>query len=278
MAVEPTPLSANNQRLATLRRLTGRRKARLEAQRFVIEGPVALAEALATGLAIEELYVDGRTWAEAFTRAGDDDPFVVTVDLAASGGATVWSLADGVLDSVSDTVTPQGLVAVARRRTCAVSEIAASSGPVLVLIDVADPGNAGTLVRAAEASGAAGVVFAGSSTDAFGPKAVRASAGSLLRLPVAETSDIEECLAELQNSGRSIIATVAQGGAAPEALDLTAAIAVLIGSEAHGLPASVIGSCDLTLTIPVESSVESLNAAVAGAIVLFEASRQRRSR
>lgn len=278
MAVEPTPLSANNQRLATLRRLTGRRKARLEAERYVIEGPVVLTEALSAGLAVEELYVDAHIWAEAFTRAGDDDPFVRTVDLAAAGGATVWSLAEGVLESVSDTVTPQGLLAVARRRTCSVTEIAASSGPVLVLVDVADPGNAGTLIRAAEASGAAGVVFAGSSTDAFGPKTVRAAAGSLLRLPVAEAADVDECLDELRNSGRSILATVAQGGAAPDVLDLTGAIALLIGSEAHGLPESVVSRCDLTLTIPVAATVESLNAAVAGAVVMFEASRQRRAR
>jgi TrmH family RNA methyltransferase len=277
VAVEPTPLSANNQRLATLRRLTGRRKARLEAQRFVIEGPVALTEALSTGLAVEELYVDARTWAEAFTRAGDDDPFVVTVDLAAAGGATVWSLADGVLDSVSDTVTPQGLLAVARRHTCSLAELADSSGPVLVLVDVADPGNAGTLVRAAEASGAAGVVFAGTSTDAFGPKTVRAAAGSLLRLPVAEIAEIEECIEGLRASGRALIATVAAGGTAPDALDLTVPLAVLIGSEAHGLPESVIAACDLRLTIPLAVTVESLNAAVAGAVVMFEASRQRRS-
>ncbi len=277
MAVEPTPLSANNPRLAALRRLTGRRKARLEAGQFVIEGPVALAEALAGGLVVDELYVDARTWADAFTRSGDDDPLVRTVDLAAAGGASVWALADGVLESVSDTVTPQGLVAVAPRRTRTVSEVAAAEGPVLVLIDLADPGNAGTLVRAAEAAGAAGVVFAGSSTDAFGPKAVRAAAGSLVRLPVAEVTDVDACLAELRSSGRSIIATVAGHGAAPEVLDLTGPIAVLIGSEAHGLSSEIVASSDLSLTIPLATSVESLNAAVAGAVVLFEASRQRRA-
>jgi len=278
VAVEPTPLSANNPRLAALRRLTGRRKARLEAGQFVIEGPVALAEALGAGLFVDELYVDARTWAEAFTRSGDDDPFVLLVDLAATSGASVWSLTDGVIASVSDTVTPQGLLAVAPRRTRTISEVAAAEGPVLVLVDIADPGNAGTLVRAAEAAGAAGVVFAGSSTDAFGPKAVRAAAGSLLRLPVAEVADIDTCLVELRRSGRTLVATIAAGGVAPESLDLTGPIAVLIGSEAHGLPREIVASSDLHLTIPLAPSVESLNAGVAGAIVLFEASRQRRAR
>ena len=138
-------------------------------------------------------------------------------------------------------------------------------------------GDVGHLVRAAEASGAAGVVFAGTSTDAFGPKTVRAAAGSLLRLPVAEVAEIEECIEGLRASGRVLIATVAGGGTAPDALDLTVPLAVLIGSEAHGLPESVIAACDLRLTIPVAATVESLNAAVAGAVVMFEASRQRRS-
>jgi RNA methyltransferase, TrmH family len=278
VAVEPTPLSANNPRLAALRRLTGRRKARLDAGQFVIEGPVALAEALGAGLFVDELYVDARTWVEAFTRSGDDDPFVLLVDLAATSGASVWSLTDGVIASVSDTVTPQGLLAVAPRRTRTISEVAAAEGPVLVLVDIADPGNAGTLVRAAEAAGAAGVVFAGSSTDAFGPKAVRAAAGSLLRLPVAEVADIDTCLVELRRSGRTLVATIAAGGVAPESLDLTGPIAVLIGSEAHGLLREIVASSDLHLTIPLAPSVESLNAGVAGAIVLFEASRQRRAR
>jgi len=277
VAVEPTPLSANNQRLATLRRLTGRRKARLEAGRFVIEGPVALAEALAAGVVVDELYVDARTWADAFTSAGGDAPLIELVDMAAASGATVWSLADGVIDSVSDTVSPQGVLAVAPRRTVTIDELLRAPGPVLVLVDIADPGNAGTLVRASEASGAAGVVFAGSSTDAFGPKAVRAAAGSLLRLPIVEAPELRDCLDRLREAGRTLVATVASGGAAPELLDLTGPIAVLIGSEAHGLPPEVVSGCDHRLTIPVAPTVESLNAAVAGALVLFEASRQRRT-
>ena len=277
MAVEPTPLSANNPRLATLRRLTGRRKARLEAGQYVIEGPAALSDALVAGAAIDELYVDAGSWATAFARGAGDDPFIATVDRAAAAGARVWSLGSGVLTSVSDTVTPQGMLAVAPRVTVPVEAFMDAPGPVLVLVDIADPGNAGTLVRAAEASGAAGVVFAGTSTDPFGPKAVRAAAGSLLRVPVAEVTDVDAVLAVLRSHGRHLVALVVSGGAAPELLDLTAPVALLVGSEAHGLPDTVAASCDLAVTIPIESAVESLNAAVAGAVVLFEASRQRRA-
>ena len=100
---------------------------------------MALTEALSAGTTIDELYVDARTWAEAFGRAADDDPFIVTVDLAAAAGASVWSLSEGVLDSISDTVTPQGMLAVAPRRTVSIEQLAAAGGPVLVLVDVAHP-------------------------------------------------------------------------------------------------------------------------------------------
>jgi TrmH family RNA methyltransferase len=120
------------------------------------------------------------------------------------------------------------------------------------------------------------VIFAGSSTDAFGPKAVRAAAGSIVRLPVAESSDLSEVMAELCSSGRVLVATVVDGGALPETVDLSGPVALLVGSEAHGLPAELVDQCSVSVTIPMKSAVESINAAVAGAVVLFECARQRR--
>jgi TrmH family RNA methyltransferase len=274
VVVEPTPLSARNPRVTTLRRLTGRRRARLDEGRFVVEGPVPVGELLAAGAALEELYVDRDAWAAA----GATTPLRRAVERAAAAGVAVWGLPAGVLEQVSDTTTPQGLLAVAARRTVPVAELAARPGPVLVLVDVADPGNAGTSVRAAEAAGAAGVVFAGTSTDPFGPKAVRAAAGSLLRVAVAEATDAPGVLADLRAAGRRLVATVAGGGAPPEQVDLVAPVAVLVGSEAHGLGDPVVAAADHRLTIPLAAGVESLNAAVAGAVVLFEAARQRRGR
>ncbi len=276
MGVEPAPLSANNPRLITLRRLSGRRRARLDAGAFVIEGPVPVAEALAAGAAIDEVYVDGEAWASAEPGSALRD----AVEAAAATGCPVWSLGPGALAKAADTVTPQGLLAVAPRRPVELADLVADAsrtGPILVLVDVADPGNAGTLVRAAEAAGAAGVVFAGTSTDPFGPKAVRAAAGSVLRLPVAEAPDTVAALDLLRGGGRRLVATVATGGVAPEALDLVGPVAVLVGSEAHGLADPVVAASDEHLTIPLDPGVESLNAAVAGAVVLFEAARQRRS-
>jgi TrmH family RNA methyltransferase len=242
----------------------------------VIEGPVPVAEALAAGAVLDDVFVDADAWA----RCQPGSALSAAVESAAAAGTPVWSLPAGALARLADTVTPQGLLAVAPRRPVsldALSPAVVGPAPLLVLIDVADPGNAGTLVRAAEAAGAPGVVFAGTSTDPFGPKAVRSAAGSLLRLPVAEVSDTSAALAAVRASGRRLVATVATGGAAPEATDLTGPAAILVGSEAHGLDAEVVARADDLVTIPLASGVESLNAAVAGAVVLFEAARQRRA-
>jgi TrmH family RNA methyltransferase len=272
VVVEPTPLSANNPRIASLRRLTGRRKARLDAGRFVIEGPVPIGELLAAGAELDELYVDLDQWSSV----DDRSPLREVVRDAEAAGIPVWGLPSSVFASVSDTNSPQGALASAVRSVSAISDLVALDGPLLVLIDLSDPGNAGTLVRAAEAAGCVGVIFAGSSTDAFGPKAVRAAAGSIVRLPVAESSEVTEVMAELRSSGRVVVATVVDGGALPETVDLSGSVALLIGSEAHGLPVEVVDQCSVSVTIPMKSAVESINAAVAGAVVLFECARQRR--
>lgn len=231
-----------------------------------------IGEAFDAGAVIDELYVDEDAW----LAAPDSSALRATVRRATQAGIRVWSLGPGVLARVSDTVNPQGLLAVAPRRTTSVAEVCAGTGPVLVLVDVADPGNLGTLARAAEAAGAAGLVVAGSGTDPFGPKAVRAAAGSLLRLAVAEVDDAGAAMSALAEAGRQLVATVAAGGAAPEDVDLARSPAIVVGSEAHGLPAEIIDAASVRVTIPIVESVESLNVAVAGSVVLFEAARQRR--
>ena len=274
MTVEPTPLSSNNQRLSDLRRLTGRRKSRLDAGRFVIEGPVPVAELLAAGAPIDEVFVDLEQW-----RAADESAVLrAVVRDADAAGTPVWGLDAGVLASIADTDAPQGVLATAPRRTSTLDQLASlGGGPVLVLVDVNDPGNAGTLVRTAEAAGARAVLAVGSTTDLFGPKAVRAAAGSVVRLPIVEQADPVAALDGLRSAGCRIIGTVVAGGAAPDAVDLRGPVAILVGSEAHGLSDAVVERCDDLVTIPMAERVESVNAAIAGAIVLFDAARQRRS-
>lgn len=274
MTVEPTPLSANNPRLADLRRLTGRRRSRVESGRYVVEGPVPIVEMLSAGVAVHELFVDAAEW----SRVDDRSPLRTATRLAFDADVPVWGLADGVVASVADTESPQGVIAVAPRITVDLERLMDESGPVLVLVDVADPGNVGTLVRTAEAAGAAGVVVAGSSADAFGPKAVRAAAGSTARLPIAEVIAVADVLAASAEASRSTVAAVVDGGVAPEAIDLTGPVCLLVGSEAHGLDDATVAACTTRLTVPMAGTVESVNVAVAGAVALFEIARQRRAR
>lgn len=250
-----------------LRRLSGRRSARLEEGAFVIDGPTLLREALAAGVRIEEVFASPEA----------DDEVVAAAEAA---GALVRQVTPDVLARAVDTVTPQGLAAIAHRVDVPVEEAAAAaaSGPLaLVLVDVADPGNAGTLLRAAEAAGAVAVLFCGSSVDPSNAKCVRASAGALFHLPVASGGEVVSVLERLGEHGVRTAATVVHGGEPYDTVDLTGPVAVVLGSEAHGLPARVLAAVDERVTIPMAGRSESLNVAMAGSVLCFESLRQRRA-
>ena len=229
-----------------------------------------LAEALRAGAAIEEVHAEPDALEHPSVRAARD------------AGVEVHEAAPGALAKVLDLTTPRGVVAVVRAAPAELSEVldrAHSTGrPVPVLVSLQDPGNAGTLVRVAEATGCAGVVLTTWSVDVRNPKTVRATAGSVFRVPVVESVELDEVLEGCGRRGVPVLATVGHGGEPPEgAALLDGAVAVLVGAEAHGLPEPVVARCDGSVTLPMEGEVESLNAAVAGAVVLFEAARRRRS-
>ena len=249
-----------------LRRLSGRRSARVQEGAFVIDGPILLREALRAGVRIDEVFV---------TTSADE----VTVAAALAVGALVHEVTPDVLARAVDTATPQGMAAIAGRVEVAleVAVQAAAAGPLaLVLVDVGDPGNAGTLLRAAEAAGASAVLFCGSSVDPSNAKCVRASAGALFHVPVASGGEAVAVLEELRRQGVRTAATVVAGGQPYDDADLTGPVAVVLGSEAHGLPEAVMALVDEHLTIPMVGRSESLNVAMAGSVLCFEALRQRR--
>jgi TrmH family RNA methyltransferase len=229
----------------------------------VVEGPVLVADAVAAGADIETVFAE---------------PGAVDDDLAAAlrgAGIEPTAVQAGGLARVLDTVSPRPVAAV-------VPLPAPDLGPslaadlVLVLVDVGDPGNLGTLVRTAEAAGAGAVVCCGSTADPFAPKAVRASAGSILRVPVVADCTAAEALAALAGEGAGRIALTAGAPDPYDAVDLTGPVALVLGSEAHGLPEGL--EVDRSVSIPMAGAIESLNVATAGAIVCFEAARQRRAR
>jgi TrmH family RNA methyltransferase len=196
---------------------------------------------------------------------------------AAALGVAVHVVPPGAVGKwkATDLVTPQGAVAIARMPAV---DLGAVGGHdlVLVLVDVADPGNAGTLVRSAEAAGAGAVVFCAGTVDPYNPKCVRASAGSVLHLDMVRASAPTATLDALGAAGHRRVAAVPRAGRAPAGCDLSGSIAIVVGGEAHGLADDVLARCDDLVTIPMHGRVESLNAAMAGTLLLFEADRQRR--
>jgi TrmH family RNA methyltransferase len=233
----------------------------------VIEGPTLIREALDAGLVLTEVF------------ASPDADVALLAD-AEGAGAVVRSLPSEVLARSIDTVTPQGMAAIALRIEVSVDEAvaAAASGPLaLVLVDVSDPGNAGTLVRTAEAAGASAVLFCGGSVDPWNPKCVRAAAGALFHVPVASGGEAVAVLELLGRAGVPSAATVVRDGLPYDEADLTGPVAIVLGSEAHGLPPAVVDAVDERLTIPMVGRSDSLNVAMAGSVLCFESLRQRRA-
>lgn len=195
------------------------------------------------------------------------------VQRARDAGVAVTYVDGDALERALTTRTPQPVVAVAARIRATVADVLSRAGdgggPVLVLAGVTDPGNAGTLIRSAAAAGAAGVLHTEGSVDPTNPKVVRASAGALFALPVAPVDD----LWALVEAGLRLVGAAA-GGESPDAVDLTGPLALVVGGEAAGLPDGV--PLDAEVALPLDAGVESLNVAMAGTVLLYEARRRRR--
>lgn len=232
----------------------------------MLEGPDLVTSALDAGADFEAVYVDGAE------RVREDVERLVAA--AESRGVRVYALAPGVLERVADAVTPQPVMAAVRLPLSRLEDIP-TDAMILVLHGLRDPGNAGTLVRSADAAGAAGVVFTGESVDPFNPKTLRATAGSVFHLPVA-VDTLERTLAFFHSRGVTTWASVVRGGVDHRSLDLSGANVVVIGNEAEGLDEDAVARCDGRLTIAMAGAGESLNAGVAGSLLAFEAFWQRR--
>ncbi|OFW35124.1 MAG: hypothetical protein A3F70_13900 [Acidobacteria bacterium RIFCSPLOWO2_12_FULL_67_14] len=173
---------------------------------------------------------------------------------------------------------PSGIVAIARRTPTGLETICAHPHAfVIVAVDVQDPGNVGALIRSAEAAGATGVVVCGASANPFSWKAVRGSMGSILRLPVAARSDVATALRGFRQAGGHVVAAVARGGQTPDEIDWRGRVAIVVGGEGPGLAEDALAQADALVTIPMAPPVESLNVAVAAAVLVYAARRQRQA-
>jgi len=243
-----------------------KRATRWAERAFVVEGAELVRTAMVAGAVPESVYV-------AAEGAGDADVLEVA-GLAGERGVRVFTLAPGVLGKVADTVTPQPVMAVFAMVDHDLS-VATGGSLVVVMDDVRDPGNAGTVVRTADAAGAGAVVFGTGTVDPYNPKTVRSSAGSLFHLPVVVEASTELALRDLAGRGYRCLGAVAHGGEEYTAVDWRAPTVVVLGNESAGLPAGL--PLDARVGIPMEGQAESLNVAVACAVLCFEALRQRRT-
>jgi RNA methyltransferase, TrmH family len=234
-------------------------RARLSGGLVAIEGDHLLEEALLSGMVLKTVFVSEHR----------DIPHMVP------RGVEVMRLTEEVFESVVETQSPQGVAALIVPPVHKLTDVLKSTTPlILIAAGLQDPGNLGTLVRSAEAFGAAGVITTPGTVSAWNQKALRASVGSVFRMPVVGATAEE--IADLKANGVTLMAAVGGTGAtAAQHVDFTKSCALLIGNEGSGLAAEWMKLADERVTIPCPGPVESLNAAVAGSLLLYEASRQR---
>ena len=203
------------------------------------------------------------------------EPGAEVAQRAQAAGAHVHEVSDQVLRAVSDATTPQDVVAVAELPPTSLDFLDLSTGLILVLAQIRDPGNAGTLVRSAIASGCGGVVFTEGSVDPFGPKTLRAGAGAAFRIPIVSKVSLDACLDFLRDAGVATVGADARSDTSIYEIDLTPPTAIVLGNESWGLPDDDSSKLDRVAGIPMPGGAESLNVGVAGSLFLFEATRQR---
>jgi TrmH family RNA methyltransferase len=260
------PFTQRTPRVVAARRLH-RRRDRDEACRFLAEGPQAVREAAAAG-AVLELFGT----LSALAR------YTELIELVEHTSARVSPVTEDALAVLAETIAPQGLVAVCKAMDVPLAEaLAKRPRLVAVLAGVRDPGNAGTVLRTADAAGAGTVIFAGEAVDPYNGKAVRASAGSLFHVDVVRHGDPIAVVASLREAGITVLAADPYGRRDLDELAdegaLNTATAWLFGSEAHGLSGELADAADARVRVPLHGRAESLNLAAAAAVCLYTSAR-----
>ena len=249
-----------------------KRDARSETGLFLLEGPQSVAEALAFR---PDLVMELFATPTALERYTDISK------AAAEAGIEVEFVTEAVIEAMADTVTPQGVIAVCKQFPTSLKDILAAEPKLIAILEqVRDPGNAGTIIRAADAAGADAVIFTGRSVDLYNPKVVRATTGSLFHLPVAIGVELETVVERTKGIGLQVIAADIKGAdllAARKAGALAAPTAWLFGNEARGLSDEHYALADWVITVPIYGHAESMNLATAASVCLYESAFAQRS-
>ena len=255
-------ISGGNPFVKKLTLLLKQKKARTESGLFILEGARAVREIP------PEWHVAHIVMAESF--AGRDDAATL------ANRADVTVLSDSLFNKISDTQHPQGVMAVCAQKSATLKACLPASDLIIFADKLADPGNLGVMIRTAAAAGCGGVVLSNGCADVYNPKTLRACAGTFFRIPVIDGVDTADGLKAIGEMGFCRVATHPRDGVAPYHLDFKRKCCILIGNEADGISADALALCDATVNIPMAAGVESLNATIAGSMILYEAVRQRR--
>lgn len=234
---------------------------------FLIEGVRLMEEAVKERVPMEEVLYTARL--EETSRGSDLLASLRKMRICIS------QVPEKVMESVAEAENPQGVLAVARQLRWTLKDAIKSKWPVIIACGLQDPGNLGTIIRSADAGGCGGVVTTQNTVDIYNSKVIRATMGSIFRLPVVKIEDTEEALNILKKEEYQIIATTAHSRTSYLDIDYRKPTAFLIGQEAAGLPKDIMESADIKVFIPMKEGVESLNAAVSASILIYEAFRQR---
>lgn len=254
--------STANQQVKQLIQLNKKRKLRDERGVFVAEGLKMFREAPRDR--IEKVYVS-----ESFLKAHRQE-----LDLE---GLAFEVMQDSVFKAVSDTQTPQGVLCIVRRQSCDLESLLKEERPLLLLLEnLQDPGNLGTILRTAEGAGVAGVILSKGCVDLYNPKTIRSTMGSIYRVPTLYVEELGEVMERLHQRGVRTFAAHLDGKHFYDQEDYTGGTAFLIGNEGAGLSEEITSQADTLIRIPMEGKVESLNAGVAAALLMYEGYRQRR--
>ena len=262
-------LSNNNPRVKYLHRLGSRRFREREGM-FLVEGVRFVEEAFASSFHLEMLAYSGK--------AMENDRCLDLLEDAAVRGVPCFEVEQRLFNELAETVTPQGIVAVARRRWERLIDIKKTAGSWLLVVadGIQDPGNLGTIVRSADAAGADGVILLEGTADIFNPKTLRATMGSVFHIPIIQDVTFPEIREFLRAEGIKLIAAVPRKGQAVYDCSMTGDCAILTGGEAAGPQSETLLAAAEYVHIPMPGQAESLNVAVSAGILLFEAVRQRR--
>ena len=255
--------SPSNPRIKLARKLQ-RKRAREQSGLCLLEGLRLVEDALSAGAIFDSVFVE-----RSLAQQVKQPPLLAALQKA---GVPLLVVDEGLLAEISDTVTPQGIIALAHRPVPARPH---TPWLVLVLDGIGDPGNAGTLLRSAVAAGVEMVIFGPETVDAFSPKVLRAGMGAHFRIDIQDCATWSETERFLGGE-RSLYVADAQAAIGYDEVDWRQPVGLIIGSEAHG-PSQAARSAAIPISIPMQGGTESLNAAVAGSVILFEAARQRRT-